>query len=109
MRFRNCLGRIWSVSTLDRSSGATNPVWVQKGFMRAPLSEAPLPHVGEATRDRCGGRHHGTHQMRAPAPALSAFKVAVAGRGATLTRLKDIGIHSEAHRAARFTQIGRAS
>src|SRR6266704_1133584 len=32
--FRNCFGTIWSVSTLTRSSGATMPVWVEKGCMR---------------------------------------------------------------------------
>src|SRR5215469_17510758 len=31
--FRNCLGTIWSVSTLTRSMGATRPVCLVKGFI----------------------------------------------------------------------------
>src|ERR671925_599948 len=44
---RNCFGTIWSVSTLTRSSGATKPVWVEKGCILS-LSNNPalLMHVG---------------------------------------------------------------
>ena len=35
-----------------------------------------------------------------PAAALAALEVAVRGRGAALARLQDVGVHSQAHRAA---------
>src|SRR5438046_303426 len=38
--------------------------------------------------------------MRAPTASLAALEVAVGGRGAALARLEDVGIHSQAHRAA---------
>src|ERR1041385_5345499 len=46
----------------------------------------PVAHVDESARDRRCGGHGRAHQMRATAGALPAFKVAVAGGGATLTR-----------------------
>jgi hypothetical protein len=36
MRFRNCFGMIWSVSTSGRSSTATVPVTARSGLMPAP-------------------------------------------------------------------------
>ena len=38
--------------------------------------------------------------MGAPAPALAALEVAVAGAGAALPGLEDVGVHPQAHRAA---------
>src|SRR5512141_2574900 len=38
--------------------------------------------------------------MRAPTFALAAFEVAVAGGRTALTRLQDVGVHPQAHRAA---------
>ena len=52
--------------------------------------------------DRGGGRHRRAHQVRAAAGALAAFEVAVAGRGAALARLEPVGVHRQAHRAARL-------
>src|ERR1051325_9615108 len=37
MRFRNCLGMIWSVSTLARSSGTTLPVCTRNGCIDSHL------------------------------------------------------------------------
>ncbi len=39
--------------------------------------------------------------MRASATTLTAFEIAVRGRGATLTGLKLVRVHAEAHGAAR--------
>src|SRR2546430_9268246 len=100
MRFRNCLGMIWSVSTSARSSGAMRPVTYLTGSITdsaplasarrmetpnyAPLASArrnpaapleELPHVDEVARDRGGRRHRGAHQVRAPAGALPSFEV----------------------------------
>src|SRR5262245_42405717 len=41
--------------------------------------------------------------MRATAASLTSFKVAVARRSTTLSRLQYVGIHSQTHRTASFT------
>ena len=43
--------------------------------------------------------------MRAPAASLAALEVAVRGRGAALARAQDVGVHAEAHRAARHAPV----
>src|SRR5689334_15391498 len=103
MRFKNCFGMIWSVSTFARSSGATSPVCFVNGCMF--LLELPLAHVGKVALDRRRRRHHRTHEMRAAAASLAAFEVAITRRGTTLSRLKDVGIHSQTHRTARFAPL----
>jgi len=40
--------------------------------------------------------------MGTAASSLTSFEISIAGRGATLTRLKHIGIHRQAHTAAGF-------
>src|ERR1700681_1518131 len=102
---------IWSVSTLTRSSGATLPWCTPNGFIEDSPSafsgstEFPVAYVGKVPRDRRRRRHHRTHQVGASAAPLPSFKIAVAGGGTALTRLQDIGIHSQAHRASRFTPL----
>src|ERR1700677_1499022 len=63
-------------------------------------SEFPLPYVREVpgNRRRCG--HHRAHQMGAAPATLASFKIPVAGGGATLAGLQNIGIHSQTHRAS---------
>src|SRR5208337_206943 len=78
MRFRNCLGMIWSVSTFTLSSGTTTPVCLRNGcisrafavfaprsrfgagmtiplFVHVFCETAALPHFAGLI----GGRHHG--------------------------------------------------
>src|ERR1700680_2078750 len=43
--------------------------------------------------------------MGAPAPALAALEVTVGGRGTALPGLQDVGIHPQAHRAARYAPV----
>ena len=43
--------------------------------------------------------------MGAPALALTAFKIAVAGRSAALTRLKRVGVHGQTHGTAGLTPL----
>ena len=54
------------------------------------------------TVDGCGCGHLRTYQVRSTATSLTAFKVAIAGRSAAFAGLQDVGIHSQAHRTARF-------
>src|SRR5258706_10446786 len=103
---------IWSVSTFTRSSGATRPRCVRKGFMgRTSLSsslgslEFPVPNIREVPRNRRRRRHHGTDEMCPPTPTLPPFEIAVAGRGATLARLQNVGIHAQTHRASRLAPL----
>src|SRR6201981_1019978 len=114
IRFRNCLGMIWSVSTFTRSSGATSPLCTRNGFMieisfvaadRARLLKLPLAYIREVPGDRRRSRHHRAHQMRPATASLPALEISIAGRGATLARLQDIGIHSQAHGTARFAPL----
>src|SRR5690242_2847853 len=114
MRFRNCLGMIWSVSTLTRSSGATSPLCTRNAFMfvcpssrlmMQRLLKLPFPDIGEVPCNRGCCCHHRADQVRAASTTLPAFEVAVAGGGAPLAGLQDIGIHSQAHRAARFAPL----
>src|SRR6267142_2075505 len=43
--------------------------------------------------------------MRAPSAPLPPFEVAIASRSATLTRLQNVRIHSQTHRASRLTPL----
>src|SRR6202034_923845 len=63
------------------------------------LLKLPISDVGEVPRNRRRRRHHGADQMRAPAAPLPPLKIAVAGRSAAFSRLQNIRIHSQAHRA----------
>src|SRR5258708_26334165 len=62
----------------------------------------PLPHVDEVPGDGGGGGHGRRDEMGAALVALAAFEIAVRGRGAALARIELVGIHGEAHRAARL-------
>ena len=59
----------------------------------------------EVAGDRRGGGHRGRDQVRAAALALPALEVPVRGGGAPLARLQDVGVHPEAHRAARAPPV----
>src|SRR5208337_5123952 len=66
------------------------------------LLKSPIPNVGEMPSDGRCRRHHRTDQVRASSAALPPFEVSVAGRGAALSRLQDVGIHAETHGASRL-------
>src|SRR5438132_6956004 len=72
---RYCFGMIWSVSTLARSSGATMPLRT----VNFSIPSAPATNVDEVARNRRGGGHGRTHEVRTPAGALPALEVAVRG------------------------------
>jgi homoaconitase/3-isopropylmalate dehydratase large subunit len=51
---------------------------------------------------QCGGsRHLRAHEVRPAAATLAPLEVPVGRRGAALARREDVGVHPEAHRAAR--------
>src|SRR5262245_8283764 len=59
---------------------------------------------------RGGGGHPRADQVGTPTLALATLEVAVRGRGAALPFHQDVGVHAEAHRAARLAPLepGRA-
>lgn len=59
-----------------------------------------MSNIDEVTFDGRGDRHRRRHQMGSPARSLTAFKIAIAGGGATFTRLQDVGIHGQTHAAS---------
>src|SRR5690606_7278479 len=84
MDFRNCLGMIWSVSTLARSSGQTRPVCWVKAFIGISSGLDQFANVDEATGHRSRSRHGRADEMGTPTGSLTAFEVAVGRRGAML-------------------------
>src|SRR5205085_1943318 len=85
---------IWSVSTSRRGNAVAFPRWRTKG-----VTASPSAHIHEPAFDRGGGRHRGTHEVRAPAAALAALEIAVRRCRTALARAEYVGIHAEAPRA----------
>src|ERR1035438_7988336 len=65
----------------------------------------PVANVDEMACDGCCCGHLGTDQMRASTAALAAFEVAVAGGGTALAGRKNVGVHGQAHGAARLAPV----
>src|SRR5216110_489354 len=87
---RNCFGMIWSVSTSRRGNAVAFPRWRTKG-----VTDSPSAHVHEMSLDSGGGRHRGTHEVRAATAALAPLEIAVGRGGATLPRAQHVGVHAE--------------
>src|SRR3954447_14367829 len=96
---------IWSVSPSSRLRTETGPVIVSMAF----IGSAPVADVDEVALD--GGRrgHLRADEVGAPAAALASLEVAVRGRGAALAGLEDVGVHAQAHRAARAAPVEAGS
>src|SRR5260370_3672840 len=101
--FRNCLGTIWSVSTLTRSSGITLPLCVENGCIVALLldwGDVEFADVDEMACYGGGCGHKRADQVRAAVFALAALEIAVGGAGAAFVGRQDVGVHADAHAAA---------
>src|SRR3990172_9060864 len=100
IRFRNCLGMIWSVSTSARLSGIACPATVVTClivFLLPPEASLEVAHVHEMAGDRRGGGHLRADEVRAAPGALPPLEVAVAGAGAALAGQQDVRVHSQPH------------
>src|ERR1700722_333052 len=76
------------------------------GFIASiSLLKFPISNVFKMSLNPRCSSHHRTHQMGPSAAPLPAFEIAVAGRGATLPRLQNVRIHSQAHRASRLAPL----
>ena len=93
-------GMIWSVSTSERSSGTARPVTTVTGFHRVQVLGG-----GEVAGHRGGGGDGGGDEVGATAPALATLEVPVRGRGAALAHGELVGVHGQAHRAARLAPL----
>ncbi len=65
----------------------------------------PLPNINKMPGHCSRGSHRRANQVRSSALALAAFEVAVARARAALTRREDVGVHAQAHAAARFAPV----
>src|SRR4051794_26116523 len=93
-------GMILSVSIFATGRGAATPVSCVKGCI-----SVELPNIGQPPGDGRGGGHRGGERVRAPAGSLAAFEVPVARAGAALARGELVGVHAEAHGAARLSPL----
>src|ERR1700716_57132 len=69
--------------------------------LRARRRSSPIPHVYEVARDRRRGGHLRGYEVGPAAAPLTSLEVSVGGRRAALPGLEEVGIHAQAHRAAR--------
>src|SRR3984957_17959118 len=72
---------------------------------RLHFTKLPLADIGEVPGTSGCVLHRGAHQVGSAAPALPPFKIAIAGRGATLTRSENVRIHAQTHGAAGLAPI----
>src|SRR5512140_3521743 len=79
------------------SRGATNLMGVS--------SSRELADVDEVAVHGRGSGHGGTDQVGAAARTLAALEIPIAGGGAALTRVQPVGVHRQAHRAARLAPL----
>ena len=100
-RLSHSAGMIWSVSTSERSSGTAVPWTIWTACMRAPSRV----REGEVAGDGGGGGDGGGDEVGAPAPALAALEVAVAGGRRALAGGELVRVHGQAHRAARLPPV----
>src|SRR5699024_6274000 len=112
-RFRYTAGMIWSVSTLERISGAATPVWVWNFSMVWLPSWVPWVNLWvTCSRLEVGGACKGAldgggrcdlrgDQVGTATLALAALEVAVGGRCGALAGGQLVRVHSKAHGTAR--------
>src|SRR5260221_3196265 len=65
------------------------------------MSNIKFADVDEVARDCRGRGHDRADQVRAAVFALAALEIAVGGAGAALVRRQNVGVHADAHAAAR--------
>ena len=73
--------------------------------MRRNRVELPFADIGKVAGDSGCRGHHRAYQVGAPTPALTSFKVTIAGRSAALAGSKNIRVHAQAHGAAGFAPV----
>ena len=98
---------IWSVSISLTGRTTTREVKVVNGSMVCLHSTySNGARIGDLAGDGGGGGGERAGQEGAPAFALAAFEVAVAGADRVLAGLELVAVHGDAHAAARFAPFG---
>src|SRR5258708_96837 len=69
-------------------------------FCTFPILQCPYVREMPGDGSRCS--HRGRYKVGTPAAALAAFEIAVGGRSTALAFLQLVGIHRQAHGAARI-------
>src|SRR5579872_1940305 len=81
---------------------------IQMAFGKARLlngGHIERPHIDKVACDGCRCGHYGAYQVRPAVLALAALEIAVGRAGAALVRREDVGIHTDAHAAARVAPL----
>src|SRR5256884_9149656 len=99
---------IWSVSTSLRSSGTARAMISCTASINAPPASVEILRGREPARDRGRRGHRGGDEVRAAPLALAPLAVAIRRRRAPLAGRQLVGVHGEAHRAARFVAPSEA-
>src|SRR5689334_15726248 len=119
---------IWSVSTSERRSGSTLPLWLtnlsmtclrsQRSCSAAALLSGPSSAVllggpcsevgrgGQLAGHGGGGSDLRRDQMGTPTLALPALEVAVGRGSGALAGAERVGVHAQTHGAAREPPLG---
>ena len=61
--------------------------------------------IDEVAGEGGGGGHYGADEVRTAIAALAAFKITIGSAGAALVRRKNVGVHADAHAAARVAPL----
>src|SRR5216684_1530408 len=67
--------------------------------------DVEFAHVHKMTGDGGGGGHDRADEVRAAVFALAALEIAITGAGAALVGRQDVGVHADAHAAARVAPL----
>src|ERR1700746_2299339 len=65
------------------------------------MRDVEFADIHEMASDGGGCGHDGADEVRAAVFALAAFEIAVGCAGAALVRRQNVGVHADAHAAAR--------
>src|SRR5262245_30257696 len=87
------------------TAGGNRPAG-QAGLLRFNAPELlPVAHVDEVSGDCGRGGHRRRYEVSSSLVALAALEIPVRRRSATLAGRELVGVHREAHRAARFAPL----
>src|SRR6516225_3241296 len=67
--------------------------------------DVKLTHIDEMPGNRCSRGHYWADQVGPAFAPLPPLEIAIRGAGASLVRWQHVGVHSNAHAAARVTPL----
>src|SRR5579859_3199757 len=69
------------------------------------VGDVEFADVDEMASEGGRGGHDGADEVRAAVAALATFKIAIGSAGAALVRRENVGVHADAHAAARVAPL----